>query len=60
MGATDKASDKAQVLKGHVKEGAGKVLEDPDLEAEGKADQASGKVKQAGEKLKDAARDVLR
>ena len=56
MSAKDKAKDKAQVAKGKVKKGAGKVLNDPVLEGKGKADQVKGNLKQAGEKVKDAAK----
>jgi uncharacterized protein YjbJ (UPF0337 family) len=54
MGVADKARDKAEVAKGHVKEGAGKAAGDPVLETEGKGDKISGDLKQAGEKVKDA------
>ena len=54
MGASDKAKDKAQVAKGHVKEAAGKAMGDRALEAEGKGNKVSGNLKQAGEKVKDA------
>jgi uncharacterized protein YjbJ (UPF0337 family) len=54
MSATDKAKNKLQETKGHVKEGAGKATNDRSLEAEGKGDRATGNLKQAGEKVKDA------
>jgi uncharacterized protein YjbJ (UPF0337 family) len=54
VSAADKARDKAQAAKGKVKKGAGKVLDDPYMEGEGKADQVKGNLKQAGEKVKDA------
>jgi uncharacterized protein YjbJ (UPF0337 family) len=54
MSTEDKAADKAQEVKGKVKEKAGQATGDEYLEAEGKADQVSGNLKQAGEKLKDA------
>jgi uncharacterized protein YjbJ (UPF0337 family) len=56
MSAIDKAKDKMQEAKGHVKEGVGKVTDDRSLEAEGKGDKVSGNLKQAGEKVKDAFR----
>jgi uncharacterized protein YjbJ (UPF0337 family) len=56
MSATDKAKDKLQTAKGHVKEATGKAIGDHSLEAEGKGDQVIGNVKQAGEKLKDAVK----
>ncbi len=45
---------RAEEAKGKVKEAAGKVTDDEQLEAEGKADQAGADLKQAGEKVKDA------
>ena len=59
MGLDDKIENKADVLKGKVKEGAGRASDDPALEAEGKGDQAEGHTKQAGEKIKDAVKDIL-
>jgi uncharacterized protein YjbJ (UPF0337 family) len=56
VSATDKAKDKAQAAKGKVKETAGKALNDPVLEGEGKADRVKGNLKQAGEKVKDAVK----
>jgi uncharacterized protein YjbJ (UPF0337 family) len=56
MSAIDKAKNKAQAAKGHVKEAAGKATDDRSLEAEGKGDQVAGNLKQAGEKLKDAVK----
>jgi uncharacterized protein YjbJ (UPF0337 family) len=54
MAAQDKAADKAQEVKGSVKEAAGRATGDEYLEAEGKSDQVKGDLKQAGEKVKDA------
>ena len=56
MSAADKAKAKAQAVKGKVKKGAGKALDDPYMEGEGKADQVKGNLKQAGEKIKDAVK----
>jgi uncharacterized protein YjbJ (UPF0337 family) len=53
MGADDKIDNKAEQLKGKVKEGVGRATDDESLEAEGRTDQASGNLKQAGEKIKD-------
>ena len=53
MGADDKIDNKAEQLKGKVKEGVGRATDDESLEAEGRTDQASGNLKQAGEKVKD-------
>jgi uncharacterized protein YjbJ (UPF0337 family) len=54
VSAADKAKNKTQAAKGKVKKGAGKALDDPYMEGEGKADQVKGNLKQAGEKVKDA------
>lgn len=54
----DQVSGRAEELKGKIKEGVGKAVDNDRLKAEGKADQLTGKV-QAGygdakEKVKDA------
>ena len=54
MSTVDKAKNKVQEGKGHLKEAAGKATDDRSLEAKGKRDKASGNLKQAGEKVKDA------
>jgi uncharacterized protein YjbJ (UPF0337 family) len=56
MSAENKAADKAQAAKGTVKKVTGKVVGNPTLEAEGKADEVKGDLKQAGENVKDAVR----
>jgi uncharacterized protein YjbJ (UPF0337 family) len=53
MGVADKASNKAEELKGKGKEATGQATDDPELEAAGKTDQTKGNLKQAGEKVKD-------
>ncbi|MGY1822705.1 CsbD family protein [Geodermatophilus sp. SYSU D00079] len=53
MSGMDKMKNKAEELSGRGKEAVGDATNDPDLKAEGKADQASGNLKQAGEKVKD-------
>ncbi len=53
MSGMDKMKNKAEELSGQGKEAAGKATDDPDLQAEGQADQASGNLKQAGEKVRD-------
>jgi uncharacterized protein YjbJ (UPF0337 family) len=60
LGLDDKIENKAEEVKGKVKEGVGKVTGDPELEAEGKGDQAAGNLKQAGEKVKDAVKGVIK
>lgn len=49
---------KQDELLGKGKEALGKVTDDEDLEAEGKADQFKGNVEQAGEKAKDAIKSL--
>lgn len=41
---------------GNVKEAAGKVTGDKELEVEGKADQAEGKIRKAAGDVKDAVK----
>ena len=53
MGMGDKIDNKADELKGKVKETVGNATDDKDLEAEGHGDQAKGNLKQAAEKVKD-------
>ncbi|GAB2938284.1 CsbD family protein [Rhodococcus aerolatus] len=54
MSTEDKASNKAEELKGSAKEKVGQATGNEDLEAEGKGDQGKSKLKQAGENIKDA------
>jgi uncharacterized protein YjbJ (UPF0337 family) len=54
MGNDDKIDNRADELKGKVKEVVGDATDDRDLQTEGQADQAKGNLKQAGEKIKDA------
>jgi uncharacterized protein YjbJ (UPF0337 family) len=56
MSKVDKAKNKTQAAKGHLKQAAGKATGDRSLQAKGKKDTTSGNVKQAGEKAKDAIR----
>jgi uncharacterized protein YjbJ (UPF0337 family) len=46
--------------KGRVKEAAGDLTGDKDLQREGKVDQAGGKAKDSIERLTDKVKDVLR
>jgi len=55
---SDAAENKAEELKGKVKEGVGNATGNEQWQAEGKADQAKGALKQAGEKVKDAVKRV--
>lgn len=45
--------------KGRVKEAAGKLTGDKDLQNEGKLDQAEGKIKESVDNLADKARNLL-
>ena len=56
MATEEKAADKAEEVKGTVKENVGRAVGNPELEAEGKTDRVAGNLKQAGEKVKDAFR----
>jgi uncharacterized protein YjbJ (UPF0337 family) len=58
MGIGDKIKHKAEELAGKVKEGAGDATDNPDLEAEGQAEQSKANVKQAGDNVADALRDA--
>jgi uncharacterized protein YjbJ (UPF0337 family) len=51
------AADKA---KGAIKDTAGKVTGDKDLQAEGKVDKAKGTAHNAAGNVKDAARDLTK
>jgi uncharacterized protein YjbJ (UPF0337 family) len=53
----DGAADKA---KGNVKEAAGDLTGDKDLEREGKVDQASGSIKDKVGDVADSAKDALK
>jgi len=59
----DELKGKAEKAKGYVKEEAGEILNDPDLEAEGKAERARGKLREgfgkAKEKVSEAADNIL-
>jgi uncharacterized protein YjbJ (UPF0337 family) len=54
----DRVKGMAQQHKGAVKEGAGKILGDEKMKAEGKMDKAEGKVRNAVGSAKDAIRDM--
>ena len=50
---------KVDKAKGFVKEKAGQLVNDPDLEAEGTADRLKGEIKDGIGKVKDKVRDVV-
>jgi len=49
----------ADDAKGRLKESAGNLTGDDDLEREGKADQGAGKVKEGVDKVTDKVKDLL-
>ena len=51
--------DNADDAKGRVKEAAGDLTGDKDLQREGKVDQASGKVKDAVGDVSDKVKDTV-
>ena len=54
MAADNDAKNAAEKLGGKAKEAFGKITNNDELVAEGRADQAKSSVKQAGEDVKDA------
>ena len=58
MGTRDKASNKAQDVKGKVKEAVGSATGNEELRRKGKTDQTKSALKDSGEKVKDAASKV--
>jgi uncharacterized protein YjbJ (UPF0337 family) len=56
MSAVDKVKNKAQEVRGAVKQTTGDVTGDRSLRAKGSAERTAGNAKQAGEKVKDALR----
>jgi uncharacterized protein YjbJ (UPF0337 family) len=56
MSGADKARNKLEQVRGKVKESIGRATNDPELEAQGRADQRASHLKDAGEKVKDAFR----
>ena len=55
----DRVDGSLHQAKGAIKEGAGKVLGDKKMEAEGTTEKAAGKVQNTVGGAKDAARDAL-
>lgn len=51
--------ENADKLKGHIKEAAGDLTGDKDLENEGKVDKASGKVKEKVGEAADKVKDIF-
>lgn len=58
MSFADKVHNKADELKGSVKEKFGDLTDDERLQAEGNTERTEARTRQAGEHVKDAGRDV--
>jgi uncharacterized protein YjbJ (UPF0337 family) len=56
MSTADKARNKVDQLRGKAKGAIGRATNDPELEAQGRAEERASHLKGAGEKLKDAFR----
>jgi uncharacterized protein YjbJ (UPF0337 family) len=56
MSGADKARNKLEQVRGKVKAAWGRATNDPELKAQGRADQRVSHLKDAGEKVKDAFR----
>ncbi|OBF41669.1 general stress protein CsbD [Mycobacterium sp. ACS1612] len=56
MSGADKARNKLQQVAGKAKAAMGHATNDPELKAQGRADERASHLKDAGEKLKDAFR----
>jgi uncharacterized protein YjbJ (UPF0337 family) len=54
MADSDKATNKAEELRGKAKEKIGEATNDDALESQGEREQTKSNLKQAGEKVKDA------
>ncbi len=52
----DRITGSAKVVKGKIKEGAGKLVGDAKLQSEGSADQVEGKIQNAVGGIKDTLR----
>jgi uncharacterized protein YjbJ (UPF0337 family) len=51
-------SGDADKAKGHIKQAAGELTDDDELEREGKIDEMAGRAKNVADKAKDAVDDV--
>jgi uncharacterized protein YjbJ (UPF0337 family) len=60
--ARDEIKGKAEKAKGYVKDKAGEILNDPDLEAEGELERGTGAVREevgrARRKVKEGVEDI--
>jgi uncharacterized protein YjbJ (UPF0337 family) len=55
----DEIKGKAEKAKGYVKDKAGEILNDPELEAEGEIERAKGEVRESGGRAKRKAKDGI-
>jgi uncharacterized protein YjbJ (UPF0337 family) len=58
MGFLDKLRNKMQMGRGRAKQQAGRAMDDPYLESEGRADRVAGGAKQVGEQGEDAGKNI--
>ncbi|MFC0531914.1 CsbD family protein [Phytohabitans kaempferiae] len=58
MSFADKARNKAEQMKGTVKERIGDATDNERMQAEGAKERTTAKAKQAGEHVKEAGRDA--
>lgn len=59
MSLEDRAKATAKNIEGKAKEVAGKLTDNPELEAEGKAKQAEANVRHSVEDVKDQAKKIV-
>lgn len=57
-GLGDKAKGKVNEVKGNAKQGVGRETNDPDMVAEGRADEAKGKGQGVVGKVKEKVEDI--
>jgi uncharacterized protein YjbJ (UPF0337 family) len=58
MGLMDKMRNKFMMGRGRAKQDAGRAMNDPYLEGEGRAERVEGAGRQVGEQVKDAGRNM--
>jgi uncharacterized protein YjbJ (UPF0337 family) len=56
----DELQGKADKAKGYIKDKAGEILNDPDLEAEGELDRGKGSLREGFGKAKEGVTDAAR
>jgi uncharacterized protein YjbJ (UPF0337 family) len=58
MSMGDKIEHQAEEATGRLKKNVGEATDNPEMEAEGRAETLAAEVKQAGDKVKDAAHEA--